>query len=239
MAVVRAVAQAFAWSGAALFVLSLIVFLYSYFVALDRVAPRGAGLRDTVINIGLFTAFAVHHSLFARTGVKSLMSRLLPAPLERSIYVWVASLLFIAVCVLWRPLPGELYRLDGGTAMFLYGIQALAIILTIIASSALGVLDLAGIDRMRADGPPHPTSDVPLHTSGLYGFVRHPIYFSWALLVFATPHMTMTRLVFAVVSCAYLAVAIPFEERGLLDQFGDEYRRYQRRVKWRMLPGVY
>ena len=33
--------------------------------------------------------------------------------------------------------------------------------------------------------------------------------------------MTMTRLTFAVLSTAYLAIAIPFEERGLLDVFGS------------------
>ena len=51
--------------------------------------------------------------------------------------------------------------------------------------------------------------------------------------------MTMTRLTFAVVSSAYLGFAIPFEERGLIRVFGDDYRRYQRQVRWRMLPGVY
>ena len=51
--------------------------------------------------------------------------------------------------------------------------------------------------------------------------------------------MTMTRLTFAVVSTAYLGMAIPLEERGLIRVFGDDYRRYQRQVRWRMLPGVY
>jgi protein-S-isoprenylcysteine O-methyltransferase Ste14 len=80
---------------------------------------------------------------------------------------------------------------------------------------------------------------VPLVTTGLYGFVRHPLYFGWMLLVCAAPHMTMTRLTFAVFSTSYLAIAIPFEERALIRVFGPQYREYQRRVRWRMLPGVY
>jgi protein-S-isoprenylcysteine O-methyltransferase Ste14 len=59
------------------------------------------------------------------------------------------------------------------------------------------------------------------------------------LLVFATPHMTMTRLTFAVLSTGYLAIAIPFEERALVRVFGVGYREYQGRVRWRMIPGVY
>jgi protein-S-isoprenylcysteine O-methyltransferase Ste14 len=69
--------------------------------------------------------------------------------------------------------------------------------------------------------------------------VRHPLYFAWLLFVFATPHMTFTRLEFAVLSSAYLALAIPLEERALINAFGESYLTYQRKVRWRMLPGVY
>ena len=50
---------------------------------------------------------------------------------------------------------------------------------------------------------------------GPYRLVRHPIYFGWALMTFGTPLMTGTRLSFAVISTAYLMLAIPFEERGV------------------------
>jgi protein-S-isoprenylcysteine O-methyltransferase Ste14 len=43
----------------------------------------------------------------------------------------------------------------------------------------------------------------------------------------------------AVVSSAYLIVAIPWEERSLVDAFGDGYRAYQRRVPRRLIPGVW
>jgi protein-S-isoprenylcysteine O-methyltransferase Ste14 len=54
----------------------------------------------------------------------------------------------------------------------------------------------------------------------------------------ATP-MTMTRLTFAAISCAYLLIAIPLEERTLRRTSGDAYREYQDRVRWRLLPGFY
>jgi protein-S-isoprenylcysteine O-methyltransferase Ste14 len=53
------------------------------------------------------------------------------------------------------------------------------------------------------------------------------------------PTMTMTRLAFAVISCLYLILAIPLEERTLLRTAGTAYRDYMSRVKWRMLPGIY
>ena len=107
--------------------------------------------------------------------------------------------------------------------------------LTARGSARLDVLDLAGVRAVS----PAPVPHVPLQTHGVYGFVRHPVYFAWVLMVVGTPHMTMTRLTFAVISTTYLAIAIPFEERGLLDVFGSEYRDYQKRVRWRIIPGVY
>ena len=51
--------------------------------------------------------------------------------------------------------------------------------------------------------------------------------------------MTATRASFAVISTAYLALAIPWEERGLIETFGADYQAYRTKVRWRMLPGVY
>ena len=58
-------------------------------------------------------------------------------------------------------------------------------------------------------------------------------------MTFGTPLMTGTRLSFAVISTAYLMLAIPFEERSLIEVFGDEYQALPaERVRWRMLPGI-
>jgi protein-S-isoprenylcysteine O-methyltransferase Ste14 len=69
--------------------------------------------------------------------------------------------------------------------------------------------------------------------------VRHPIYSGWFLLVFGVGTMTGTRLVFAAISCLYVLIAIPFEERSLLATAGGAYNRYVNQVKWKLLPGVY
>ena len=101
------------------------------------------------------------------------------------------------------------------------------------------MLDLAGVTPLRRARSESAAAHVPLATRGLYGFVRHPLYLGWALFVFAAPEMTATRALFAVVSTAYLAIAIPWEERALIDTFGDAYDAYRRQVKWRMIPGIY
>jgi len=232
----------FAWSGAALFVASLAYFLYCYLVRFGAAGPpdasSAAALRAVLIDAALFSAFALHHSVAAREPIKARLRRVVPGGLERSVYTWLASVLFILVCRWWQPVPGELYHLTGAFAAPGYLVQLLGLVLTVRSSARLDVLDLAGVRPLlepRGAAPAH----VPLETAGPYGFVRHPLYFAWVLLVFAAPHMTMTRLVFALISSIYLAIAIPLEERSLIRTFGADYRAYQKHVRWRMIPGLY
>src|SRR5687767_12008720 len=108
----RPLARAFVWVGALLFAVSLAVFLHAYLVTFGRPAPGGSAARDTFVNVVLFSIFALHHSLLARAPAKALIARVVSPQLERSVYVWTASILLIGVCLLWRPLPGELYRME-------------------------------------------------------------------------------------------------------------------------------
>jgi protein-S-isoprenylcysteine O-methyltransferase Ste14 len=228
-----------AWSGAVAFAASLIVFVYCYLVTFGRPVATDSILAPLLTNFLLFSLFALHHSVFARAGVKTLVHGVAPPALERSIYTWAASALFTAVCLTWQPIPGRLYELTGLAGLIAYAAQAVGLVLTIRASRALDVLDLAGVRAVQRAGQ---ATDVPqpaLNTHGLYGFVRHPLYFSWALFVFSTPSMTATRAAFAVISTGYLMLAIPFEERGLIDTFGRDYREYQQRVRSRMIPWLY
>jgi protein-S-isoprenylcysteine O-methyltransferase Ste14 len=232
------VALAFAWTGAFVFVLSLGAFLYLYLVVWN-VEAIGDPWPPILADIGLFTIFALHHSVLARTGAKRLVTKVVPPWLERSTYTWIASLLFLLVCWQWRPVSGLLYALPGGWQLLGRAAQIAGLILTTKGTAALDALDLAGVRQVLNAGRAAPPRHVPLKTDGVFAIVRHPLYFGWVLLVFGAPVMTGTRLVFAAVSTLYLAIAVPFEERGLGEVFGDAYADYQRRTRWRILPGIW
>ena len=230
----------FAWFAAAAFAASLGFFLYAYLVLFGQPVPsdRDASRLGIAVltNLLLFTVFALHHSVFARTGMKQLVKSWAPPALERAIYSLVASVLFALVCGWWRPVAGTVWQLDGVWRWLGYAVQAAGIIVTIIGARALDVLDLAGVRQVIGATRPFRAA---LKTDGVYGLVRHPVYFGWTLLVFGAPDMTATRLVFAVISTFYLIAAIPFEERSLIETFGPDYASYQKKVRWRMIPGLH
>ena len=224
----------FAWTGGALFVVSLSFFVFSYYFTYGQVtydhAVAAAGPGAVAWNVALFTVFALHHSVFARASIRSRVSRVVTPANERAFYVWVASLLFLAVCALWQPVAGVLWHVDGVGRTPFWIAQAFGAWLTLKSAATIGVLVLAGVREAPDSG---------FKAVGPYGWVRHPIYSGWFLLVFAMPAMTMTRLVFAVTSCVYLLVAIPFEEATLRATSGAAYDAYRRQVKWRLVPGIF
>jgi methanethiol S-methyltransferase len=227
------VKKLFRWSGALAFLLSLLSMPAMYFFRWGQpAADTGHATAGAIANITLFTVFALHHSIMARTGAKRWITRIVAPDLERSTYVWIASLLFIAVCLMWQPLPGIIWQ-TRGPGLMLYVVQLFGVALTLAAARIVGVWELAGVTQ------PDLNKDIVFRASGPFAIVRHPIYLGWVLMVFATPVMTTTRLSFAVVSTLYLIAAIPLEERLLIENFGDKYRSYQQQMRWRLIPLIW
>jgi protein-S-isoprenylcysteine O-methyltransferase Ste14 len=220
----------FVWLGGALFVASLAVSAHAYIFGWSQgTAPLA--WRAIAVDATLVAAFASHHSLFARDGVKSRLARYVPERLQRSLYVWVASALWLGVIAWWQPVGGELFRHTGATAAAHVAIQLGGLWLIARSVGAIDGLELAGI---------RPSAFATrLQVRGPYRLVRHPLYLGWILIVFGAATMTGDRLAFAVMTTAYLVLAVPWEERSLERTFGDEYRSYKREVRWRLLPYVY
>ena len=225
------------WAGAALFAVSLLYFLYTYAVTFGETTTGPLRPSAVVIDVVLFSAFALHHSLFARERVRTAIAHIVSPELERTIYVWAASLMLIGVCAFWQPVPGIAWALSGPFAWLPPVVQVCAIVLTLRGAAVIDVWELAGV---RGSGIGDQGSGTwHFKTSGPYGWVRHPIYLGWFLLVFGVATMTMTRLLFAVVSCVYILIAIPFEERTLRHASRGRYDDYMRQVRSRLVPGIY
>lgn len=94
--------------------------------------------------------------------------------------------------------------------------------------ASLGFFEFWGVSHVvgqqRSYGTPN------LITTGVYAYMRHPIYtFTLGSFLFST-HFSLDRLVLLAAMIAYLYVAIPIEEQKLIGLFGSKYEDYRRKV---------
>jgi protein-S-isoprenylcysteine O-methyltransferase Ste14 len=193
--------------------------------------PTGPATKGLLINLGLLGLFAIQHSVMARPTFKQMWTRWVPVPVERSTYVLFSSLALIVLFWQWRPLGGVLWDVSAPTGRAaLYSLYAAGWGVLLLSTFLINHFDLFGLRQVWLHLRGREYTPLRFRTPLLYRVVRHPLYVGWLLIFWSTPLMTTAHLVFAVMTTAYILVAIQFEERNLIDEHGDRYRDYRDQV---------
>jgi len=213
-------------------------FLYAIAFLGDFGVPRtiDSGVEGSLgqalaINAGLLALFAVQHSIMARSWFKRAWTRIVPPASERSTYVLFSSVALILLFWQWRPIGGLVWQVHNELGrMAIYGVYAVGWLLLLLATFLINHFDLFGLRQVYLHFRGQEYTSLAFRTPGLYRLMRHPIYFSWLCIFWATPRMTIAHLVFALATTGYILIAIQFEERDLIRAYGDAYRRYKQQV---------
>ncbi len=189
--------------------------------------PIGTAL---LVDLVLLTVFALQHSVMARPGFKRWWTRIVPEPVERSTYVLFSSLALILLFWQWRPLGGVVWDVQHPAARAaLVALCAAGWGTVLVTTFLINHFDLFGLRQVWAYLRRRPYVPLAFGTPGPYRHVRHPLYVGWLFAFWATPTMTAAHLLFAVMTTAYILVAIRFEERDLVAAH-PEYAEYRRTV---------
>jgi methanethiol S-methyltransferase len=223
--------------GVACYAVFFAVFLYAIGFIGDFAVPktldshREVGLATALmIDLGLLALFAVQHSVMARPAFKRWWTRFVPQAVERSTYVLFASLALVALFWFWQPIGGNIWAFTGTAAVAsIYVAYALGWALLLYSTFLINHFDLFGLRQVWLFATGRPYADVQFRTPWLYQQVRHPLYVGWLVIFWATPVMTVAHLVFALMTTAYILVAIQLEEHDLVAAH-PEYAEYRRRV---------
>lgn len=199
-------------------------------------APLGKAL---IIDLALLALFACQHSIMARPAFKRWWTRLVPEPIERSTFVLMASLCLILLFWQWEPIGGTIWSVaDPAWRMVLTGISLTGFLIVLVSTFLINHFDLFGLRQVWLFFIGKPHEPLRFRTPGIYRIVRHPIYLGFMIGFWAAPTMTVAHLVFALMTTAYMLIAIQFEEHDLVRQFGNTYRRYRARVPM-LIPALF
>jgi protein-S-isoprenylcysteine O-methyltransferase Ste14 len=217
----------------------VVTFLYAIAFTGDLFVPKsidtGAPVslaEALVVNFLLLGIFAMQHSVMARRSFKRWWTSIVPPAVERSTYVLAASLALALILWQWRPIPEPVLwsvesRADAG---LLWAVFWLGWAVMLLSSFLINHFELFGLRQVYARSTGRELREPEFRTPLFYRYVRHPLYLGLLLGFWATPVMTAGHLLFSIGCTGYILVGIWFEERDLIAQFGERYRRYRNQV---------
>ncbi len=193
--------------------------------------PAGSPLAALGIDCGLLALFALQHSVMARPWFKRAWTRIVPEPVERSTYVLFSSVALLFLFWQWRPIGGVVWSVENDTAAaVILGLYGAGLLIVLLSTFLINHFDLFGLRQVYLYLIGRPYRHLEFRTPFFYRYVRHPLYVGWLFTFWAAPVMTAAHLFFAVMTTAYILIAIRFEEADLVSLHGEDYREYRRRV---------
>jgi protein-S-isoprenylcysteine O-methyltransferase Ste14 len=80
-----------------------------------------------------------------------------------------------------------------------------------------------------------------LVTTGIFKYIRHPHYTSLLIIGFglALFFYSLAAMLIAIIAVPIMIWSIIDEEKNLKNQYGSEYKKYMKKVPWRIIPKIF
>jgi len=215
-------------------------------LAMGGLAPVGISQLQTdslpaalALDLGLIALFGLQHSIMARRAFKQRLKAWLPEAAERATFVLLSGVCLGLALWAWQPLPGTLWQVESTTAQYLlWGLYALGWSYLFIATFVTNHFELMGLRQVYLYFCERPYTKLPFVKKYMYRYSRHPMMLGVLVGMWAVPTMSVSHFVMASLLSAYIVVGVFFEERDLVKQFGDTYRRYRKEIA-AIIPGMF
>ena len=220
----------------ALFAIAVALMAYSLYYGLQFGFGPFRGYARLLSNAVLIIQFPFVHSFFLSRRGKKALKRLAPkaiaSDLSTTSYAFVASLQLICVFGLWSPGGSVIWEAEGallGAFILLYAVSW-GLLLKAMVDAGLslqtGCLGWSAVFRgvrPKFDGFP---------STGLFCFIRQPIYLSFALILWTGPVWTLDKVFLTSVWTLYCVLGPLLKEKRYEEFYGDAFKNYKRKVPY-------
>ena len=197
---------------------------------------------DAAVTIILLSVFCISHSILASNKVKKLFQDRFGNGIAyyRIGYNIISVISFIIIYLSLPTINITLYDLPSPYDLIILFLQLLSLIGFIWSAryfSSGEFIGWAQIRRLREGNYDSKDLDESstLRIEGPYKYSRHPIYFFSIVFLVMRPVMSLTYFIIVVIFVAYFYIGSVFEEKRLIEKFGEAYMNYQKSVS-RIIP---
>jgi protein-S-isoprenylcysteine O-methyltransferase Ste14 len=224
--------------GVVCYSIFFVTFLYAIGFVGNLVVPKSidSGMAGSLgqallVNVLLLGVFAVQHSVMARPAFKRWWTQFVPQAVERSTYVLLSSLALMLLYWQWQPMNGVVWSVENAAGRnVLWAIFWAGWAIVLVSTFLINHFDLFGLRQVYFHMKGREYAPVAFSKVFLYKWVRHPIMLGFIVAFWAVPDMSAGHLLFAIVTTAYILIALQLEERDLVGFHGAAYQEYQRQV---------
>ncbi len=189
-----------------------------------------------LINLLLLIQFPFFHSfLLSKKGkfiLRGFYSKTFENKLDTTIYASIASVQLFLLFFLWQPSGVTILKLNGILFYFFSSIYLIGWILLSLSSFQAGYKVQTGSLGWTTIffGKKLVFPDLPI--TGLFKIVRHPIYFSFCIILWASPFFTLDKIIIASFYSFYCFFAPLFKEKRLKEIYGNEFIKYKKNTPY-------
>ena len=191
----------------------------------------GSSVAAILIDLGLIFLFGLQHTIMARRKFKQKLARLIPAAAERATFVLASGVVMAILVWAWQPVPGMVWSVETNAArVILWGLYLAGWTYLVASTFVTNHFELFGLRQALLFFRGIPYEPVRFTKKWMYAYSRHPMMLGVLVGLWAVPDMSITHCILALFMSGYIVIGMLFEERGLIDQFGDTYREYKRNI---------
>ncbi len=197
---------------------------------------------EIAVTVALVSLFCISHSILASKKIKKAFQYRF-GKLIAFYRIGHNILSVLTLVIIYKMLPEidiTLYDLPNPYDLMIVFCQLLSIIGFIWSAKYFNVGEFIGWSQIkRYKAGQYDVNDrdesSTLRIEGPYKYSTHPVYFFSIMFLIMRPVMTLTYFLIVVIFIVYFYIGSVFEERRLVEKFGEAYIEYQKAVP-RIIP---